>query len=829
MDSRALEALEFPKILAQLAEHASFGAGRELALAIEPTDDLREAQQRQQETGEARQLIGEGSKVHLGGIYDLRPYLAKARRSDPLVPGELLEIRSTLQRALSLQRTFGNIAGHVPRLADIASRMECCPHVVSEIGRCIDDRAEIRDSASPDLGRIRRELQQAHEGLMTKLQRLVSAPSNAPFLQEQLVTQRHGRYVIPLRAEFKGRIPGLVHDQSASGATIFIEPLAVVELGNRWRERQLDEEREIRRILLELTDLVGDEAPYIEGIVETLAELDLAFAKAHYADAIEGVQPRLVGFRRPPRRGERGSHPPAPEAGRGAEEEQEASSPRSPALPAQHPGTVLDLRVARHPLLDPQTVVPIDVHLSPDTFVLVITGPNTGGKTVSLKTVGLLALMAQAGLAIPAAEGSTMSVFDGVYADIGDEQSIEQSLSTFSSHMTNIIRILRRATPRSLVLLDELGAGTDPEEGNALARALLSHFLGRSITTLTATHYSELKAFAYVTPGVQNASVEFDVETLAPTFELSIGLPGRSNALAIARRLGLQESILEEAGAMVRPEALETEALLEDIRRRRQSARRAQDEAEALRRQIQAQHMDLQYRLTQIEAARREVLNEARAEAQELLQTARSEVTEVLQRLDRADDLHERWLAEAEAELARRAREAEVLQSEVDLAAPLPAEPFREGERVWIPSLQSSGEITSLDSDAGEAEIQIGSFRLDLPLRRLRKLDDEGLRAPPEEATWTPAPRTSPLPAPATELNVRGMRVEEMLTELEGHLDDAYLAGLPWVRIVHGKGTGRLRQAVWQALKQHAHVVDQRLGDQGEGGDGVTIATLASE
>jgi DNA mismatch repair protein MutS2 len=490
---------------------------------------------------------------------------------------------------------------------------------------------------------------------------------------------------------------------------------------------------------------------------------------------------------------------------------------------------MLDLQAARHPLLDPETVVPIDVSLSPDTFVLVITGPNTGGKTVSLKTVGLLALMAQAGLAIPAAEGSTLSVFDGVFADIGDEQSIEQSLSTFSSHMTNIVQILDRATPRSLVLLDELGAGTDPEEGSALARALLSHLIGRGITTLTATHYSELKAFAHVTPGVDNASVEFDVATLSPTFELSIGLPGRSNALAIAHRLGLQESILAEAGAMVRPESLETEALLEDIRRRRQEARRAQDEAEAMRRQVQAEHMDLRRRLAQIEVARRDVLNEGRAQAQELLENTRAEVAQVRERLDRAEGLHERWLAEAEAELARRAGEVEFLQREVDPPAPLMDGPFREGDRVWIPSLRSSGEIISLDEDAGEAEVQLGSFRLDLPVRRLRQLGfEDSLPATTDDVRQREPSRVHHA-SPGIELHVRGMRVEEMLPELQRYLDEAYLAGLPWVRIVHGRGTGRLREAVWRALGQHVSVVDRRLGEPDEGGDGVTVATLEAQ
>ena len=808
MDSKALDTLDFPKILAQLAGHTSFSAGRELALALTPTDDLREAERRQQETAEARRLLGEGSTIHLGGVYDVRPYLVKARLSAPLLPGELLEIRSTLLRARALQQTLSRATSHYPRLADIAARMECCPHVAEEIGRCIDERAEIRDSASPELSRIRHELREAHTRLLSTLEKMVAAKSFAAYLQEPLVTQRHGRYVIPLKAEFKGRIPGLVHDQSASGATIFIEPLATVELGNRWRECQLEEEREVRRILVELAELVGDEAPYIRRTVETLAELDLALAKARYAEAINGVQPQLVGFRKPG-----AGHRPAPTS-----LEPETVKPET----ITHPGTMLDLRAARHPLLDPRTVVPIDVHLSPEFFVLVITGPNTGGKTVTLKTVGLLALMAQAGLAIPAAEGSALSVFDGIYADIGDEQSIEQSLSTFSSHMTNIVRILRQATPRSLVLLDELGAGTDPEEGSALARALLSHLVERSITTLTATHYSELKIYAHATPGVQNACVEFDPETLAPTFELSIGLPGRSNALAIARRLGLHEGILAEAEALVQPASLQADALLEEIRRSRQAAREAQAEAEAALRRVQALEAELRHRLSQIEAARRAVLNEARAEAQELLAATREEVAQVRTRLGRPADVHAAWLAEAEAELARRAGEAARLEAEVEPPA-APAEPFQVGERVWVPSLQASGEILSLDEAGREAEVQIGAFRLELPLRRLRKL--EAVEQQP--ATERPAAATAFHPSPGMEFDLRGLRVEEMLPALQKYLDEAYLAGLPWVRIIHGKGTGRLREAVWDLLRRHPHVVEQRLGERGEGDEGVTVATLA--
>ena len=824
MDRKALETLDFPKILAQLAEHTTFSAGRELALALTPTDDLREAQRRQEETAEARRLLVEGSKVHLGGVHDVRPYLVRATRGAPLQPHELLEIRSTLLSARSLKQTLTRAASHFPHLADIAARMEPCPHVAAEIHRCIDNRGEVRDGASPELSRIRRELREAHERLLSKLQKMVTAPANAAFLQEPLVTQRHGRYVIPVKAEFKGRIPGLVHDQSASGATLFIEPLATVELGNRWRECQLEEEREVRRILTELSELIGDEAPYIRRTVEALAELDLAFAKAKYAEAINGVQPKLVGFRRHGLKAT-GSKVSGSKVTSSKVEPSNLRTLEPGTLNPEtitHPGTTLDLRAARHPLLDPATVVPIDVHLSPDYFVLVITGPNTGGKTVTLKTVGLLALMAQAGLAIPAAEGSALSVFDGIYADIGDEQSIEQSLSTFSSHMTNIVNILRQATPRSLVLLDELGAGTDPEEGSALARALLSYLVERGITTFVATHYSELKVYAHATPGVENACVEFDIETLAPTFELSIGLPGRSNALAIARRLGLREDILAEAESLVRPESLEAESLLEEIRRARQAARQAQIEAETALRRVQAMELELRHRLSRIEEARRAVLNEARAEAQELLEQVREEVARVRARLARTGDLHAKWLAEAEAELARRARETTPLEPEV-VPPSAPDEPFKVGERVWIPSLQTGGEIIALDEAEGEAELRIGAFRLELPLSRLRKLEAKGREPAIERAR-----ETAVHPSPGVELDLRGLRVEEMLPRLERYLDEAYLAGLPWVRIIHGKGTGRLREAVQEALRRHPYVAEQRLGEEGEGGEGVTVATLVS-
>ena len=467
-------------------------------------------------------------------------------------------------------------------------RMDAPQSIIDEIGRCIDERGEVLDSASDALGRIRRELREAHARLMERLQRIVATPGNQPYLQEAIVTQRQGRYVIPLRAEFKGRIPGLVHDQSGSGATLFIEPIAVVELNNRWREAQLAEEEEIRRILLQLTDMVAASAGPISRTVEALGDLDLVFAKARYANLLRASEPEFVdfgflsadfGLKR-----KRGATDAQSDIANPQSTTPALAPGRSAGASVTHPGSTIRLLQARHPLLDPLTVVPVDIYLDEDFFILVVTGPNTGGKTVTLKTTGLLTLMAQAGLAIPAAEGSKLSVFEQVHADIGDEQSIEQSLSTFSSHMTHIVEILGEADDRSLVLLDELGAGTDPEEGAALAQALLGTLLDRRITALATTHYSELKIFAHNTPFVTNASVEFDIETLSPTYKLSIGLPGRSNAFAIARRLGLPEPIVTHAEALVSPHSMEAETMLAEIERAREAALAAESDAKAAHR-----------------------------------------------------------------------------------------------------------------------------------------------------------------------------------------------------------------------------------------------------
>jgi DNA mismatch repair protein MutS2 len=826
MDSRTLRVLEFDKIRERMARHASFSLGRERVLALLPTDDIREAQGWQAETREARTLLEEKSDVHLGGVHDSRSLVEQAVRGATLLPMDLLDIRSTLVRARTLHRLLTRLGDQFPHIADVAARIATPGDLIEEIARCIDERGEVLDSASDALARIRRTLREAHGALMERLQRIVASSTNAPYLQEPIVTQRQGRYVIPLRAEFKGRIPGLVHDQSGSGATLFIEPLAVVDLNNRWREAQLAEDEEIHRILAALTGLVAASAGIITRTIEALGDLDLIFAKARYANELRATEPELVAWQDSKVARGRGSRGEELRRSRGARE------PGSEGMTSfQHPGCTLAFIQARHPLLDPLTVVPVDIYLEDDYFVLLITGPNTGGKTVSLKTTGLLTLMAQAGMAIPANEGSKLSVFDQVLADIGDEQSIEQSLSTFSSHMTHIVEILERADARSLVLLDELGAGTDPEEGAALAQSLLRTLLARRITTLATTHYSELKVFAHSTAFVANASVEFDIETLSPTYKLSIGLPGRSNAFAIARRLGLSNEIVAGAEALVSPQSMEAETMLADIKRAREAALTAESETKAARHRAEALNADLQYRLAKTEEARREVLTEARAQAQAELEALQHEAGRLRDQLDglprergaiQSDgkNLHEKWLAEAEIVVARRSAAAQPLPS-VHVPEPIRIDgPLLAGDKVWVSSLGASGEVVGVGGS--EIEVKVGGFRLRLAPSRVELRERE---QQPTVQIQSGGAQPKP-PSPGMELDLRGLTVDDMLIELDRYLDTAYLAGLPFVRIIHGKGTGALRQAVRDELRGHPLVGEFRTGENNEGGEGVTVAKL---
>jgi len=786
MNPKYLKILELDKILQRLAEHTSFSAGRELALALQPSADIEEVRRRQQETAEAKMLLSLKPGISLGGAHDVRPSLKDAQIGAMLEPQALLDIQSTLLSAKALRRAIMSDADRFPTLVAIAQHIEECPALVAAIAHCINDRGEVVDDASPALARIRRELALARERLLDRLNKLITSPDNANYLQETLITQRGGRYVIPLKADFKGRIPGIVHDQSASGATLFIEPLATVELGNQWRQLQLDERQEVERILRQLTLTVAEHAAEISRTVDALARLDLALAKARYAFQLKAVEPALLG-----------------------ETSKETKQARFPDY--------LRLLHARHPLLPAETVVPIDVHLGGDFAILVITGPNTGGKTVTLKTVGLLAAMTQTGLQIPAAEGSALRVFSGLYADIGDEQSIEQNLSTFSSHMTNIIAILSEADDRSLVLLDELGAGTDPLEGTALARAILSELLLRCIPAMITTHYTELKLFAQTTDGVENAAVEFDIRTLLPTYKLSIGLPGRSNAFAIAKRLGLPRSIIDRARKLVSTEDRETSRIMARLRKSQQEITRAARAAQSALASARRKEKEARRRLRDIEQERRELLAQARRQLEEAQEEYRRIRKAVEQR-----EITRQWLEKA----AQRLQELEKQQRS---AAPMPLatldnmatqESLEIGDTVWISSLNQTGQVIDLVGD--EAEVQMGTLRARVPVLELEKRPSATPRAVESEVHIS----LSPHPLPSTELNLRGRRVEDALLRLDKYLNNAYLASLSSVRIIHGKGTGALRRAVRDMLAEHPLVASFRTGELNEGGDGVTIVEL---
>src|SRR6266545_6005220 len=581
---QSLETHEFPKILERLARHTSFSASRELAAALVPSTDAYEIGRRLQFTSEARRLLDDRPDTSIGGARDIRGPVGLARRGGVLDAAVFLEISATLASGRRLRTTLLKLdATLFPQLQELAQDLPNLPAVEEAIGATIGDDGTVLDSASPTLGRLRADIRVAFGRLQDKLQNMISSTQYGDSLQEPIITVRNGRYVVPVKASHKRNVRGLVHDQSASGATLYIEPMAIVELNNRWRELQLAEEEEVARILAELSGTVGADAARIIAGVEALAAIDLAFAMAKYATALRCVEPEIVEATTDDRR-------PTTDKATRRQGDKETTDDGQRATGNAAP---LLLNQARHPLLDQEHVVPTDLHLGDGFRILLITGPNTGGKTVALKTTGLLALMAQAGLHIPAKAPSRLPVFDQIFADIGDEQSIEQSLSTFSSHMTNIIRILkalgdptndeRRTTNDgwkdessvvgrwSLVLLDELGAGTDPVEGAALARAIIERLLELGVMTIATTHYAELKAFAYATEGVQNGSVEFDVETLAPTYRLTIGLPGRSNALAIAARLGLDPALVERARSTVAHEDVHVEDLLAGIHREREA------------------------------------------------------------------------------------------------------------------------------------------------------------------------------------------------------------------------------------------------------------------
>ena len=761
-------------------------------MSLVPSDDLEQVAGGLAETTEARLLLSIKTDLTIGGAHDIRPQAEAASRGSVLEPSELLDVKSTLIAARTMGRHFDKEDDTYPKLNHIALDLQLTPGLIDNISKALDDHGEVVDGASESLGTIRRDLRHAHDRLTSKMQRLISNPKIVPILQEPIITQRDGRFVIPLRAEFKGRLKSVVHDQSASGATLFVEPLQVVDLNNKLRELELAERNEIRRILAELSSLVGEQSETIQITVDALARMDLAFAKARYAETLQANEPILRNY-------EKHQH-------------------------GNHPGSTLKLIQARHPFLDPESVVPIDLILDPDTYVLVITGPNTGGKTVTLKTAGLLVLMAECGLHIPAASGSELSLFDAVYADIGDEQSIEQSLSTFSAHISNIIRILQKVGDKSLVVLDELGAGTDPQEGAALAQALLQEFHNRQVTTIVATHYSSLKLFAHNTPGVRNASVEFDIESLMPTYHLTIGLPGRSNALAIANRLGLDENIVQGARSMVSPEELTADTLLDEIHRERDLARAARIEAEEEREKGKQLQIELRRQVDSIEEERQELLQQAQQDASDELNVLREEMSLLRRRMESAGlKLEDLDAVEGEFDALSEGLE-DSMEQPLPHAGP-PHRPVRLGDRVYLSTLDAEGVVTELGKS--KAEVQIGQLRVRAGLHEISLNREQGPEKKASKKRMN-APRSSsgPAPAPPLELHLRGQTVEEALDVLERRLDAAYLAGMPFIRVVHGKGTGRLRQAIRETLRGNRYVASFEPGSAGEGGDGVTVVHL---
>lgn len=804
MDKKTTTKLELDKILDRLSGYAAFSASRELLEQLTPTRSLDEALYRQQETSEARDLLAEHELVSVGGARDVRPYAGYARREITLSAEQLLAIQATLISAEKLKNTITRASERYPLLAEYAIGLDGGKPVVNAITSTIDDNGEVMDSASPELARVRRELQVTHSRLQSRMQGLLS--KHATYLQEALITQRDGRYVLPVKADARGRVKGIVHDHSSSGATIFVEPLETVEINNQIRELGIAEQNEILRILRNLTLLVGNHADTIHWTVDALASLDAAFAKAKFANVMLANEPQLVDF----------------EANR-------------------MPGSTIRLYNARHPLIDAAQVVPIDVEIDADTYMLVITGPNTGGKTVSLKTVGLLTLMAQCGLHIPASADSVLTVFDAVYADIGDEQSIEQSLSTFSAHLTHIIDILKNVDDRSLVLLDELGSGTDPAEGAAIARAIMNDLLERGITTFVATHYPELKLYAHSTRGVRNASMEFDVETLSPTYRLIIGLPGRSNALAIATRLGLDNRIINEARGYVGADDLHADDLLDEIHRTRDEIRFMQDRLLRTEEDARILRDRLQQRLDDIERERDGILETARIEAHTELEILQQEMAELRRKLQAVPptykaekDASSEALREIESsagvltelvskpQKSRKARKSSPGEPEVPAEQDTPAE-LEIGDLVFVFSLNSEGEIVSINGD--DLEVQVGQFRVRTAAEGVEyRSKRESKRKRAEAGSSSPAPKKPRPESPGLELHLLGLTLDDALPLLEEYLDQAYLSGLPWVRIVHGKGTGVLRRGVRDTLSKSPLIKGHKSAAANDGGDGVTIA-----
>jgi len=785
MEDHTLRVLEFDKIISRLEDQAACALGREVCALAYPAADLESARRKQKETSEARAILDFEGNIPLGGIEDIRLAVEHAELGAMLQPRDLISVQYTLHSCARLGDFLKKLKPKYEIMGELGGDMERFTALEHEITRSVSQSYEVMDSASSALARARSELRAAQSRLIEKMNSYLQSSDYRTIIQEPVVTIRSDRYCIPIKAEHRGQFPGIVHDASASGATVFVEPAGVVELGNRRKELAVKEREEVEKVLLKLSRLVGEHSERIRATLNVVGLIDGIVARAKLSIAMDGSEPRL------------------------------------------NDTGLVRLIQARHPLLT-GSVVPIDVTIGSDFNVLLITGPNTGGKTVALKTAGLLCLMAAGGMHIPATPNSEIAVFTSIFADIGDEQSIEQSLSTFSSHLNNIVRITAGVSSSSLVLLDEIGAGTDPGEGAALAKAVLDYLRGRGARVIATTHYGELKEFAYLTDGIENASVEFDLESLRPTYRLLIGIPGSSNAFAIASRLGLDDKIIAEARANLATHSEVTEELIRRIEEshrvameERRAAQKNASSAEALRRRYEDG-------LARLDHARDRVESKVRDRAESIIETYAKKLDRTLEQLaaQKAD-------TKASADLKRKAENL-MEQLEEKLAIPdapetkdekfPPGTPLARGTRVRIAGVDRDGEIVEPPDD-GKVVVMMGLMKVTVPISQLRRPRGGPEPAPPPRSeeralVFEKARSFSP------EISLRAKRVEPALLELDKYLDDAMAAGIDQVRIVHGKGTGQMRNAVTEFIRHHHAVKDYRIGEQGEGGSGVTIATI---
>ena len=788
MNQKALKTLEYDKIIHRLTGHAASAGAKERCEKLQPSSSLWEIERAQTQTADALRRVYQKGSVSFGGIRDIRGSIKRLQIGGILGMGELRQIMSLLETADKVKQygAHENVDEKTDSLDESFDFLDPVPSLAKEIRRCILADDEMADDASPALFSIRRSMRQMNDKVHSTLTSMVNGAMRT-YLQDAVITMRDGRYCLPVKAEHRSQVPGMIHDQSATGSTLFIEPMAVVKLNNEFKELLLKEQQEMEKILSDLSEKSAAWADQITGDYDILVELDFIFAKAMLAKEMDAVRPIFNDQRR------------------------------------------IRIKDGRHPLLDPKKVVPVTVRLGDDFRLLIITGPNTGGKTVSLKTVGLFTLMGQAGLHIPAFEGSELGVFDNVFADIGDEQSIEQSLSTFSSHMTTIVKILKEMDTNSLVLFDELGAGTDPTEGAALAVSILDHLQKQGIRTMATTHYSELKIYALSTEGVENACCEFDVESLRPTYRLLIGIPGKSNAFAISSRLGLPDFLIEDAKTHLSAKDENFEDVIAELEHSRITLEKEQMEIQSYKEEIRKLRNELQRKQENIDQRREKLLKDANDKAAAILQEAKDYADETIKNFHKFGkaNISIKDMEQQRSKLREKIDSAQSKSQSKNTAKPkkkVKADKLHIGDKVRVLSLNLEGTVSTMPNAKGDLFVQMGILRSQVNINDLEYIGEAEQPYPAKNASGSGKIRMSKSALVSTEINLIGMTVDEAIGHLDKYLDDAYLAHVPSVRIVHGKGTGALRNAVQQQLKRSKYVKSFRLGTFGEGDAGVTIA-----